>query len=154
MRSLISHGDFPTARKFCYLNTANVSLTYSKAKTVNEEWFKDIAHNGSNNFTENTEEIVFDGIHKSAAEFINARPNEIAGGSSATELLSSLAWSIAPKKGQNIVSTTSAFPSTVYPWLRVARSTGAEIKLAESKNGFSSLGAICNLINNKTDTTN
>ena len=150
MRSLTSYSDFPTARKFCYLNAANVSLTYSKAKTVNEEWFTDIAHNGSNNFTENTEEIVFDGMHKSAAEFIKARPNEIAGGSSATELLSSLAWSIAPKKGQNIVSTTSAFPSTVYPWLRVASSTGAEIKLAESKNGFSSLAAICNLINNKT----
>ena len=60
MRSLTSHSDFPTARKFCYLNAANVSLTYSKAMTVNEEWFTDIADNGSINFTENAEEIVFD----------------------------------------------------------------------------------------------
>ena len=150
MKPLVSPSDFPSASTFCYLNAANVSLTYSKAKMANEKWFEDVSLNGSNNFTEKKEESAFDQLHKSAADILRAEPYEIAGGSSATELLSSLAWSISPKKGENIVSTSSAFPSTVYPWSRVAATTGAEIRLAESKKGFSTTDAIRNLIDENT----
>ena len=150
MKPLASPSDFPSASTFCYLNAANVSLTYSKAKTANEKWFEDVSLNGSNNFTEKKEESAFDQLHKTAADIVRAEPYEIAGGSSATELLSSLAWSISPKKGENIVSTSSAFPSTVYPWSRVAATTGAEIRLAESKKGFSTTDAIRSLIDENT----
>ena len=150
MKPLVSPSDFPSASTFCYLNAANVSLTYSKAKTANEKWFEDVSINGSNNFTEKKEESAFDQLHKTAADIIRAEPYEIAGGSSATELLSSLAWSISPKKGENIVSTSSAFPSTVYPWSRVAATTGAEIRLAESKKGSSTTDAIRSLIDENT----
>ena len=150
MKPLVSPSDFPSASTFCYLNAANVSLTYSKAKMANEKWFEDVSLNGSNNFTEKKEESAFDQLHKSAADILRAEPYEIAGGSSATELLSSLAWSISPKKGENIVSTSSAFPSTVYPWSRVAATTGAEIRLAESKKGFSTTDAIRSLIDENT----
>jgi len=150
VKSLISPGDFPSVSTFCYLNTANVSLTYSKARAVNEEWFQDLSLNGSNNFTEQAEEAAFDEIHKAAAAFINAKPYEIAGGSSATELLCSLAWSLSLEKEENIVSTSSAFPSTVYPWSRVAKSTGSEIRLAKSKDGYSSLDEISSLIDKYT----
>ena len=150
MKPLVSPSDFPSASTFCYLNAANVSLTYNKAKTANEKWFEDVSLNGSNNFTEKKEESAFDQLHKTAADFVRAEPYEIAGGSSATELLSSLAWSISPKKGENIVSTSSAFPSTVYPWSRVAATTGAEIRLAESKKGFSTTDAIRSLIDKNT----
>lgn len=150
MKPLVSPSDFPSASTFCYLNAANVSLTYNKAKTANEKWFEDVSLNGSNNFTEKKEESAFDQLHKTAADFVRAEPYEIAGGSSATELLSSLAWSISPKRGENIVSTSSAFPSTVYPWSRVAATTGAEIRLAESKKGFSTTDAIRSLIDENT----
>ncbi len=150
MKPLVSPSDFPSASTFCYLNAANVSLTYNKAKTANEKWFEDVSLNGSNNFTEKKEESAFDQLHKTAADFVRAEPYEIAGGSSATELLSSLAWSISPKRGENIVSTSSAFPSTVYPWSRVAATTGAEIRLAESKKGFSTTDAIRSLIDKNT----
>jgi len=150
VKPLVSPSDFPSTSTFCYLNAANVSLTYNKAKIVNEKWFEDVSLNGSNNFTEKVEESVFNQLHKTAASFVNAEPYEIAGGSSATELLSSLAWSIYPKKGKNIVSTSSAFPSTVYPWSRVAANTGAEIRLAESKNGYSATDAIISLIDKNT----
>jgi len=150
VKPLVSPSDFPSTSTFCYLNAANVSLTYNKAKIVNEKWFEDVSLNGSNNFTEKVEESVFSQLHKTAASFVNAEPYEIAGGSSATELLSSLAWSIYPKKGKNIVSTSSAFPSTVYPWSRVAANTGAEIRLAESKNGYSATDAIISLIDKNT----
>lgn len=150
MKLLTSPTDFPSASTFHYLNAANVSLMYSEANKVNQEWFQDLSLNGSNNFNEKTEENVFNEIHKAAATFINAKPYEIAGGSSATELLASLAWSISPKKDENIVSTSSAFPSTVYPWSRVAKNTGTQVRLAESKNGFSSINSISNIIDKNT----
>ena len=150
MKPLVSPSDFPSASTFCYLNAANVSLTYNKAKTANEKWFEDVSLNGSNNFTEKKEESAFDQLHKTAADFVRAEPYEIAGGSSATELLSSLAWSISPKRGENIVSTSSAFPSTVYPWSRVAATTGAEMRLADSKKGFSTTDAIRSMIDENT----
>ena len=150
MKPLVSPSDFPSASTFCYLNAANVSLTYNKAKTANEKWFEDVSLNGSNNFTEKKEESAFDHLHKTAADFVRAEPYEIAGGSIASDILSSLAWSISPKRGENIVSTSSAFPSTVYPWSRVAATTGAEIRLAESKKGFSTTDAIRSLIDKNT----
>ena len=150
MKLLTSPSDFPSTNTFCYLNAANVSLTYSEASRINQQWFEDLSINGSNNFTEKAEEEVFKEVHKSAASFINAKPYEIAGGSSATELLCSFAWSYSPQKGENIVSTSSSFPSTVYPWSRVAKSTGAQIRLAKSKNGYSSINAISSLIDQNT----
>ena len=150
MKLLTSPSDFPSTSTFCYLNAANVSLTYSEANRINQQWFEDLSLNGSNNFTEEAEEEVFKEVHKSAASFINAKPYEIAGGSSATELLCSFAWSYSPQKGENIVSTSSSFPSTVYPWSRVAKSTGAQIRLAKSKNGYSSINAISSLIDQNT----
>lgn len=150
MKLLTSPSDFPSTNTFCYLNAANVSLTYSEASRINQQWFEDLSINGSNNFTEEAEEEVFKEVHKSAASFINAKPYEIAGGSSATELLCSFAWSYSPQKGENIVSTSSSFPSTVYPWSRVAKSTGAQIRLAKSKNGYSSINAISSLIDQNT----
>ena len=150
MKLLTSPSDFPSTNTFCYLNAANVSLTYSEASRINQQWFEDLSINGSNNFTEKAEEEVFKEVHKSAASFINAKPYEIAGGSSATELLCSFAWSYSPQKGENIVSTSSSFPSTVYPWSRVASSTGAQIRLAKSKNGYSSINAISSLIDQNT----
>ena len=150
MKLLTSPSDFPSTNTFCYLNAANVSLTYSEASRINQQWFEDLSINGSNNFTEKAEEEVFKEVHKSAASFINAKPYEIAAGSSATELLCSFAWSYSPQKGENIVSTSSSFPSTVYPWSRVAKSTGAQIRLAKSKNGYSSINAISSLIDQNT----
>ena len=53
---------------------------------------------------------------------VNCNIDEIGCGSSATELLSSVAWAICPKSNENIVSCSASFPSTVYPWMRVINS--------------------------------
>ena len=133
-----------------YLNAANVGLMYSEAEKVIREWYKDLAYNGSNNFDENAEESVFKKLHIAAAALINAEPDDIAAGSSATELLCSLAWAVSPKKDQNVVSTETVFPSTIYPWQRVAKSTGCEIRLAKEKNNFINIDDIIALIDQNT----
>ena len=124
---------------------------FNGAEEKIHDWFSDLSRNGSNNFTEEVEEDVFKALHRAAAELINAESSEISAGSSATELLNSLAWAISPKKGKNIVSTSSAFPSTVYPWMRVIKSTRAELRLADAVNGFTSIDDIKKLINKETE---
>ena len=150
MKSIVSEKDFPTANKFVYLNAANVALMYSGAERIITEWIADVAQNGSNNFDDHAEENVFIDLHRAAAHLINATTDDIAVGSSATELLCSLAWAVSPEKDQNVVSTEIVFPSTVYPWQRVANSTGCEIRLAKEKNNFMHTDDIIALIDQKT----
>ena len=150
MKSIVSEKDFPTANKFVSLNAANVALMYHGAHQAIIEWQDDVALNGSNNFDENSEETVFGELHQVASRLINADPEDIAAGSSATELLCSLAWAISPSKDQNVVSTEIVFPSTVYPWQRVASSTGCEIRLAKEKNNFIHINEIITLIDQHT----
>jgi len=150
MKPIVSEKDFPTANKFVYLNAANVALMYSGAEQIITEWTADVAQNGSNNFDDHAEENVFKDLHRAAAHLINATTNDIAAGSSATELLCSLAWAVSPEKDQNVVSTEIVFPSTVYPWQRVANSTGCEIRLAKEKNNFMHSDDIIALIDQKT----
>ena len=150
MKPIVSEQDFPTADKFVYLNAANVALMYSGAEQVIKEWVADVAQNGSNNFDEDAEENVFNDFHRAAAHLINATADDIAAGSSATELLCSLAWAVSPGKDQNVVSTEIVFPSTVYPWHRVANSTGCEIRLAKEKNNFMHPDDIIDLIDQHT----
>ena len=71
-------------------------------------------------------------------------------GSSATELLGSLAWAVAPEAGTNVVGTALAFPSTIYPWQRVAARTGCQIRLAEGDAGRVRLDDILGLIDEDT----
>ena len=150
MKPIVSKRDFPTANKFVYLNAANVALMYSGAEQIITEWVADIAQNGSNNFDDHAEENVFKDLHRAAAHLINATADDIAAGSSATELLCSLAWAVYPEKDQNVVSTEIVFPSTVYPWQRVARSTGCEIRLAKEKSNFMHTDDIIALIDQHT----
>ena len=150
MKSIVSEKDFPTANKFVSLNAANVALMYHGAHQAIIEWQDDVALNGSNNFDDNSEETVFEELHQVASRLINADPKDIAVGSSATELLCSLAWAISPSKDQNVVSTEIVFPSTVYPWQRVASSTGCEIRLAKEKNNFIHIDEIITLIDQHT----
>ena len=150
MNPIVSEKDFPTAAKFVYLNAANVALMYRGAEQVIKEWVSDVAQYGSNNFDEHAEENVFKDLHRAAAHLINAAADDIAAGSSATELLCSLAWAVSPGKDQNVVSTEIVFPSTVYPWQRVANSTGCEIRLAKEKNNFMHTDDIIALIDQHT----
>ena len=147
---IVAAGDFPASRKSVYLNTASVCLMYSGAERAVVEWTHDLAENGTIHFDEVAEERAFETLHASAARLFNCRPEDIAVGSSATELLASLAWAVAPAAGSSIVSTGLDFPSTVYPWARVARHTGAEVRLGDVKGDHPGTDNLIGLIDRKT----
>lgn len=150
MKTLIDHDDFPASRRSTYLNAASVALMYRDAAKAVIEWQEDLAQNGTINFDEVAEEAVFDNLHDAAARLFNVKPEDIAVGSSATELISSLAWALAPGQGTNVVSTDVVFPSTIYPWARVARHTNSEVRFARGQNGYVGLEDILRLIDQKT----
>ncbi len=147
---IVNPKDFPASRTFTYLNAANVALMYQGAEKAIAEWQKDLAENGSINFDENAEAAVFNDLHNAAARLFNARPEDIAVGSSATELISSLAWAIAPVSGANIISTDIVFPSTLYPWLRVSDHTKCEVRLAKGRNSYANPDDVIRLIDDHT----
>lgn len=150
MEAIVDASDFPASRKSAYLNTASVCLMYKGAEASTTDWFRDLTESGTLTFDEAAEESVFEGLHVAAARLFNARPDDIAVGSSATELLASLAWAVAPGPEANVVGTKMTFPSTIYPWARVARSTGCEVRLAEAMNGYVSPDDLIRLIDGNT----
>ncbi len=150
MEPIVDASDFPASRKSAYLNTASVCLMYRGAEASTTDWFRELTENGTLTFDEAAEESVFEGLHVAAARLFNARPDDIAVGSSTTELLASLAWAVAPGPEANVVGTDVTFPSTIYPWARVARSTGFEVRLAEARNGYVSHDNLVRLIDDAT----
>ena len=150
MNALGTLSDFPAANKSTYLNAASVALMYQGAQQAIARWNKDLAEFGTIHFNEQAEQDVFQGLHVACARLFAARPEDIAVASSATELLASLAWAVMPPAGSNIVGTDIVFPSTVYPWARVARHTGAEVRLLKGQNGYADPDALLELIDDDT----
>jgi len=150
LSSLVNTDDFPGSTHSAYLDAANIALMYRGAKLATTDWQSDVADNGSLALSESAEAGVFDDLHRAAARLFNAEPEDIAVGSSATELLGSLAWAVAPEAGTNVVGTAVSFPSTIYPWQRVAAGTGCQIRLAEGDAGRVHLDDILGLIDEDT----
>jgi len=127
--------DFPAAAKMTYLNAASVALMPRVASDYAAAWQQDIAENGTLNFDEVAEDRVFDDLRAAFARLIAASPTDIAVASSASELIASVAWAVMPCAGSRIVTTDIVFPSTAYPWARVARHTGAEMVYVAARDG-------------------
>ena len=150
MESIVAGSDFPASRRSAYINTASVCLMYRGAEKAAVDWIRDLAGSGTIHFDEVAEERAFATLHVAAARLFNCRPEDVAAGSSATELLASLAWAIAPRSDSNIVSTALEFPSTVYPWARVGRHMGFEIRLARGMHDYIRIDDTIRLIDRKT----
>ena len=132
---LVRTGDFAGAARYAYLDAANIALTYSGAVEAVSRWYQETGEHASLFFDAEAEARVFAPLHEAAARLLGVGAEDIAVGSSSTELLGSLAWALAPPRGSNVVSTAASFPSTVYPWSRVAAHTGCEVRLVPAPDG-------------------
>ena len=127
--------DFPAATERVYLNAASVALMPRPASDAVAAWYADLAEHGTLHFDEAAEDRVFDDLRAGFAGLIGARPQDAAVASSATELIQSLAWALSPKAGRTIVTTEVVFPTTAYPWARVARHSGASLRFVPAPGG-------------------
>ena len=150
MTNITQPGDFPLTESCSYLDAANVALIPTSAARAVTDWQTAVAQTGSIHFDDAAEEKAFDGLRIQAARLFNCKPEDIAGGSSFTELLNSIAWAVMPKQHENVVSTDIVFPSTIYPFTRISHHTGCEIRLAKGHNGYASFAEIVKNIDNNT----
>lgn len=128
---------FPPAEQYVYMDAASVGLSHAKGAAVISDWQRALAEQGTVAFTEQDEVECLDNLNDATARLFNARTDDIATASSETVLMSSLAWAVMPPAGSNIVSTETTHPSTVYPWMRVAQQTGAEVRWAKADDSLS-----------------
>ena len=141
---------FPPAQRFAYFDAASVGLTHKGAATSINRWQTSLAEEGTVAFDEAAETAILEGLRGAAARLVNARIQDLAIASGETPLMASLAWAVAPAKGTNIVATEITHPSTIYPWIRVAESTGAELRWARGENHYVPPDAIAELIDRDT----
>ena len=113
------------------LSYANVATTSPAAHQTSMEWSDALARGGAAEFDGEAEKNGMMPLRRATARLLSCKVEDVCVGSSATELLCSVAWAKSPPKGSNIVSTRASFPSTVYPWTRVANANGAEVRLAD-----------------------
>ncbi len=108
-----------------------MATTSPAAHKVSMDWSDALARGGAAEFDGDAEKNGMMPLRRAAARLLSCGVKDICVGSSATELLCSVAWAVSPQDGSNIVSTKASFPSTVYPWTRVADANGAEVRLAD-----------------------
>jgi cysteine desulfurase/selenocysteine lyase len=141
---------FPPAENYVYLDAASVALTNKDASDVAVRWQQRLAEEGTIAFDEQAEVECFDNLNAAAAALFNTQDDNIAIASSETVLMASLAWAVAPQRKSNIVTTDITHPSTIYPWMRVAESTGAELRWARAVNQYVDPDQIESLVDEQT----
>ena len=144
-------GHLSNMQKWTNLSYANVATTSPKAHEIALEWSESLARGGAAEFDADAEKNGMIPLRTATAKLLECPISDVCVSSSATEILCSLAWAIAPKKGGNIVSTRASFPSTVYPWKRVSEEFGSELRLAEhDENYYTKVDDILDLIDKDT----
>ena len=133
------------------LSYANVATTSPTAHRASSDWAESLARGGAAEFDGEAEKNGMMPLRLAASRLLSCDIADVCVGSSATELLCSIAWAMSPREGTNVVSTRSSFPSTVYPWSRVADQNGAEIRLAEhDENLYTDPSDLLSLIDEDT----
>ena len=144
--------EFPALAEMCYLNTASIGLMPVAAQSAAEQFNRRLGLHGTASFDEATEVGVLDRGRDAAAALLNVPAEQVAVTTSVTEALSQIVWSLRPGRGSNVVSIDLEFPSVVYPWMRVARESGAEVRLlqATERPEAVSLDSLAELVDDQT----
>jgi cysteine desulfurase / selenocysteine lyase len=151
-RSLAPREHFPILAEHTYVNAASIALSPLPVLEEMERFQRQVAANGTLSLDDEAEARLFDEPRRRAAGLVGGREEDVAITSSATEALSQLAWGLFPGRGSNVVSADIEFPSVTYPWLRLARTSGVEVRLARAFDdpaGFS-LELVAELVDDAT----
>jgi selenocysteine lyase/cysteine desulfurase len=128
---------FPPAERHVYLDAASVGLSHKGGAEAISKWQNALAEEGTIAFDEQAEVDCLDNLNEAMSRLFNATANDIAVASSETVLMQSLAWAVMPPKGSKIVATDITHPSTIYPWMRVAEHTGAQLQWVKGNDRLS-----------------
>jgi cysteine desulfurase/selenocysteine lyase len=118
---------FPGVASMAYLNAAGIGLTPLPVAQSASRYVMDLAVRGTAAYFETVETLG--GRSKlEGSKLLGCDPRHIALTDSTAEAICQFAWWVQPKRGQNVVVIDIDHPSPIYPWLRIAEDTGAEIR--------------------------
>jgi len=129
MAALAPREHFPHLEEVVYLNSGSIGLMPLPVQEAAAAVERDIWLRGTTGFDEAAETACLEDARSAAAVLLGADRDDVAIVKSATEAFGMVAWWVQPLEGTNVVTIDIEHPSTAYPWLRVARETGAEARL-------------------------
>jgi selenocysteine lyase/cysteine desulfurase len=149
--SLAPRSEFPALRGAVYADSASFGVIPSPVRAQLAEFER---HGpGTADFNESIETALCEQARRSAARLLRAAETDIALMTSATDAIGQLAWWRRPARGTNVVSADHEFPTITYPWLQVAKHTGAEVRFAEAARDPErfSLDGLAELVDEQTE---
>lgn len=139
---------FPVTRNAIYLNHAAVSPPPTPTIEAIKTQLTDVNENGSVNFRNWI--AVKENARRLAASMIGARPEQIAFMRNTSDGLSTIANGLKWKTGDNLVTFRNEFPSNVYPWLRLRKAFGVEVRMCEEAFGRVDVDQLIAMIDART----
>jgi selenocysteine lyase/cysteine desulfurase len=139
---------FPITERAIYLNHAAVSPPPRPTVEAVQAQITDVVMNGSLNYVDWVK--VKQNARAQAAAMLGARPDQIAFTRNTSDGLSTIANGLKWRAGDNIVTFRGEFPSNIYPWLRLARTQGIEVRMCEERDGRVDLDQLVSLIDART----
>jgi cysteine desulfurase/selenocysteine lyase len=134
---------FPITDSNIYLNTANHGPPSIPVKTAIQGFLTDW-----DNLSRNGDKKI-ELANETFSKLVKAKPGEIACQPNTSRGLAVVAASINFKKGDNVVTNGLENWANVYPWT-LQRRKGAEVRIAEDRDGAIDLNAVEKLVDNST----
>jgi len=122
----------PALKKCIHLDCAAVSPFFAESLREMENFLENRGEKANFEYFEWINEL--EECRKTAAEFVNASPEEIAFMLNTSQGISTVAAMLEWKKGDNIVTSDLEFPSNSMPWYSLKKK-GVEVKQVKAVNG-------------------
>lgn len=139
---------FPLAERLVYLNHAAVSPIPTTTLNAVEAQLHDVADSGTLNYRSWLS--IKEGARQLLSQLLGAKPEQVAFMRNTSDSLSTVANGLKWRSGDNIVTFRHEFPSNIYPWLRLKKTLGVEVRMCEERNGRVDLEELCGLVDRKT----
>jgi len=142
--------DFPASNEFVYMNAAAISLKPVQVINAMSDFMEKYEASGTINFRDSLEEEVLDNARLRISELIGCESDNIALTTNTSEGINFIAYAIKFGRGNNVVTTDLEFPTVTYPWLKIARERGVEVRFALNRNGIVSVEDLEKLVDDNT----
>mgnify|MGYP001228619828 CR=1 FL=1 len=128
MINALSHrSGYPCLDQKIYLNQASLGLLSDQTVEEMTEFLNSVARYGNLNMTDKAEARFLDPLRGNVSRLLQAKPENIAILSSASELLSQVPKLCSTKPKSKIILVSTDFPSITRPWLKRKETRDLEI---------------------------
>jgi cysteine desulfurase / selenocysteine lyase len=139
---------FPVTQRAIYFNHAAVSAPPTPTIQAIQDYLADVSQNGSLNYRNWL--AVKESARRLLAGLLGGRPEQVAFVRNTSDALSTVANGLTWQAGDNIVTFSHEFPSNIYPWLRLQKTLGVEVRMCPERDHRVDPDELLALIDGKT----